>query len=479
MASYLSAAEIRAISPDNPAQADSSTAVARARERMQAHGQWHANQALGRRYGVGCVALEVTQRCNLDCTLCYLSESSEALKDIPLVEVFRRIDMILAHYGPNTDVQVTGGDPTLRDPAELTAIIARIHARGMRSSLFTNGIKASRDLLERLAAAGLTDVAFHVDMTQERAGYADETALNAVRLEYIERARGLALHVVFNTTVFDGNLAQVPDLVRFFVSQAEVVQFVSFQLQAATGRGVLGTREVQDAQVVNPDTIARLIAQGAAGPVSFGSIQAGHRDCNRYAATFVVNRRLHDVFADQALAGRWLESMQAVRFERNQRWRAVRAVLGWWLANPRELWGGAQWFARTVGQLRHDLLAARGRVYKLSFFIHNFMDACSLEHDRIGTCSFMVATGEGPISMCLHNARRDDFLLQATPVAEGTRIRFWNPVTGSLQDEKPERLAVALTRKNARGRSRTSLAAAPGGRTVSGSRRARADQENG
>jgi hypothetical protein len=44
----------------------------------------------GRRYAIGCVALEITQRCNLDCTLCYLSESSEAVKDLPLEEVFRR-----------------------------------------------------------------------------------------------------------------------------------------------------------------------------------------------------------------------------------------------------------------------------------------------------------------------------------------------------------------------------------------------------
>ena len=47
----------------------------------------------GRRSTVGCVALEITQRCNLDCTLCYLSESSESVKDVPIGVVFeRRID---------------------------------------------------------------------------------------------------------------------------------------------------------------------------------------------------------------------------------------------------------------------------------------------------------------------------------------------------------------------------------------------------
>ena len=142
-------------------------------------GQWTASQFMGRRWPIGCVALEITQRCNLDCTACYLSEHSEAVKDLPLAEVYRRIDSIFDHYGPGTDVQVTGGDPTLRRRDELVAIVRRIRDKGMRPTLFTNGIRARRDLLHELADAGLVDVAFHVDMTQQRRGYASESALNA------------------------------------------------------------------------------------------------------------------------------------------------------------------------------------------------------------------------------------------------------------------------------------------------------------
>src|SRR6266852_927953 len=94
----------------------------RARRNMTALGLWNPRQQMGRRWPVGCVALEITQRCNLDCTACYLSESSEALHDLPLEEVFRRIDQIRSSYGPGTDVQITGGDPTLRRGGELTAI---------------------------------------------------------------------------------------------------------------------------------------------------------------------------------------------------------------------------------------------------------------------------------------------------------------------------------------------------------------------
>ncbi len=71
----------------SPGRAD---ALERTRQRLGP--LFRQNQVLGRRNAIGCVALEITQRCNLDCTLCYLSENSERVKDVPLAEVFRRID---------------------------------------------------------------------------------------------------------------------------------------------------------------------------------------------------------------------------------------------------------------------------------------------------------------------------------------------------------------------------------------------------
>lgn len=71
---------------------------------------------------VACVSIEITERCNLGCTLCYLSELFESVRDVPLEEVFRRINAIVAHYDPGTDVQVSGGQPTLHRRHELMAI---------------------------------------------------------------------------------------------------------------------------------------------------------------------------------------------------------------------------------------------------------------------------------------------------------------------------------------------------------------------
>ena len=390
------------------------------RERMRRTGQWLPNQTAGRRWPVACVSLEVTQRCNLDCTLCYLSDSSEAVRDFPLEEVFRRIDMIVDYYGPGTDVQVSGGEPTLRRRDELVAIVARLRSKGLRSSLFTNGIKATRDLLLELTQAGLNDVAFHVDMTQQRAGYRTESALNALRLEYIERARGLPLSVFFNTTVHAGNFDEVPMLAAFFVAHADVVRFASFQLQAETGRGVLGART----DVIANHSVAERLQQGVGTALQFNVLAVGHHDCNRSAVLLVINGRPYDAFEKAAFVQRFMRDTAHLRIDRGTPWRALRSLLMACMARPALSLATLRWVVALAWRARADLWAARARVHKLTLFTHNFMDACQLDAERIDACVFMAITQDGPLSMCAYNARRDDYLLRPLATAGGT----WQPL---------------------------------------------------
>ena len=449
MGTILSSGEIAAWKPYTLPESDGLTPLARTRQRMQLAGQWAPWQMIGRRMAIGCVALEITQRCNLDCSYCYLSESSEALKDIPLEEVFRRIDMIHAHYGDHTDVQVTGGDPTLRKREELVAIIGYIKQKGMRSSLFTNGIKASRALLLELCEAGLEDVAFHVDMTQEREGYASEQALNEVREEYIERARGLKLAVIFNTTAFPGNFHDVPALVQFFVKHADVVRFASFQVGADMGRGTERERVT-----VNPATVMQAIREGTGANLNFDAASAGHAQCNGYAYGLVVNGRVHDFFNDPEFVRAILASSAHLTVKRANKAALWTTAARYLLSHPAVFWGVTARFAALAWRERRDFIAARGRVGKLSFFVHNFMDSAQLDRVRCEACSFMVMTPEGPMSMCVHNAKRDDYLLVAAKVKRENKLLYFNPVTGQLEDRMPDRITVKLTRKNARGRAR-------------------------
>ncbi|BAP88995.1 radical SAM domain protein [Burkholderiales bacterium GJ-E10] len=398
---------------------------------MLATDQWRAGQFMGRRWPIGCVALEVTQRCNLDCTACYLSDLSESVKDLPLGEVFRRIDQIFELYGPDTDIQITGGDPTLRKRDELLAIVRRIRDKGMRPTLFTNGIRARRELLAELVDAGLVDVAFHVDMTQRRRGYESEIALNALRQEYIERVRGLPISVMFNTTVYEGNFDQIPEVVAFFVRNSDVVRLASFQTSAQVGRTVLARRPAR----ISLAGVQHQIEAGAGTRLAFDAAQIGHVDCNRYAMAFVIHGNAVDAFDDKKLFDDILEHTARLPFPRNRPNRVVSTFVRRILTSPSLTLRGTAWLARKVWQAKADLLRARGRVHKLSFFIHDFMDAGCLDPARIEACVFAVATADGPVSMCQHNANRNAFILQPVRLGGSRGERFWDPLSGDLHEQ--------------------------------------------
>ena len=96
------------------------------------------------------------------------------------------------------------------------------------------------------------------------------------------------------------------------------------------------------------------------------------------------------------------------------------------------------WLARTAGfflpklwKMRRDIVASRGRVHKLSFFVQNFMDASALDPERVHACSFMVMTAAGPVSMCAHNARREEFILKPLTIATPEGAAVWNPLSGT------------------------------------------------
>jgi len=435
----------------------SSDATARLRSlddiagRMKTTGQWSDRQFAGRRWSIGCVSLEITQRCNLDCTLCYLSESAEAIRDLPLDEVFRRIDVIAAQYGSNTDVQISGGDPTLRDKAELSEIVRYIRAKGLRASLFTNGILLTRDWLKTLASDGLNDVAFHVDVTQQRKGFSTELELNKVRERYIDMARGIDVSVIFNTTIAEENFRELPMLADFFVRHNDVVHFASFQLGATTGRG---TSPGRDPVALTQRSACAAIERGAGIALNFDALHGGHHACNRYAMLFTIGEQRFDALADGEFVARVMRETADVTIDRDQAGRGALNVARAALARPQLWWGFVKHTTAMFWQARGEWLRERRLrappVRKISFFIHNFMDACDLDPERIDACVFMAATVDGPMSMCAYNAERDRFLLKPIERADGS---LWQPLAAAADRNGEVRLPV----KWLKGKSRATV----------------------
>ena len=405
-----------------------------AKKRM--HGVFSPTQLIGRTLATGCAAVEITQRCNLDCSLCYLSEHSESVADIPIEEVFRRLDDIRAQYGAKCNVQITGGDPTLRKHDELIEIVKYARDLGLYPSLFTNGIAASRKLLKALAAAGLCDVAFHVDTTQKREGYTTEAELNTLRDDYLARARGLGLMVIFNTTIHRGNFDQVEDLVHYFLSRARQVGFASFQLQAETGRGEWKSRD----EIISLATVRQRIERAANPGAQTKNIQIrafpwelvriGHPHCHSYLPTAVINGKAYPLVTDEKIFTEFLKAFDGQHLDRRDGVVSVfRHYAAKLIKRPKLLLSLIRYGLQFSWHARRDLTASFGRVHKLSFFVQNFMDAKALDQDRIDACSFMVMTHKGPVSMCEHNAHRDDYILSPITIhrRNGEQLQYLPP----------------------------------------------------
>ncbi|HEV2040874.1 MAG TPA: radical SAM protein, partial [Casimicrobiaceae bacterium] len=260
----------------------------------------------------------------------------------------------------------------------------------------TNGIKASRALLADLAQDGLMDVVFHVDTTEQRKGYQTEVELNALRQTYIDRAAGLGLSVMFNTTVHDGNFDEIPDVVRFFREHAASVRTASFQLQADTGRGVQRQRQAS----ITVESVARQLERGMGTRLELGASLIGHPSCNRYSLCLVANGRAYDALADVRLVGRLQSASASIAFDRNRTAATVRRILLWLLVHPAHWPASWTFIGGKIWKMKGDLVRGRGRVHTLSLVIHNFMDARGLERERVDACVFKTMTAEGPLSMC-------------------------------------------------------------------------------
>ena len=90
------------------------------------------------------------------------------------------------------------------------------------------------------------------------------------------------------------------------------------------------------------------------------------------------------------------------------------------------------------------------------------MDAQTLEEDRCAGCVFMVATRDGPISMCVHNAKRDRYVLAPVSLEGGL---VWDPLSGKERPAGPDTKAdssepSSLPLKRLKGRFRAKHLAA-------------------
>jgi uncharacterized radical SAM superfamily Fe-S cluster-containing enzyme len=186
-----------------------------------------------------CTALiEVTNRCNLHCPVCFADSGSSPAEDADLETVKAWYEK-LQTAGGTFNIQLSGGEPTVRD--DLAEIIAMGRSLGFGFiQLNTNGIRLAREpeYLESLKKAGLSSLFLQFDGTDDEIFKALRgKPLLAEKIRVIEVCRDLNIGVVLVPTLVPGiNTGNLGAIIKLALNFNPVVRGVHFQPISYFGR---------------------------------------------------------------------------------------------------------------------------------------------------------------------------------------------------------------------------------------------------
>lgn len=238
--------------------------------------------------------------CSFRCTHCYLPENANRVPLPSLAEMRGQIAANRRVLGPGGGFQITGGDVAdaywrAGRPDELIEIVRLTVESGLVPILMTHGqtLIEHPEFLERMIVeGGLRQVSVHIDTTQagrrglSRRSTNSEADLHPVREAFTklaletQRKTGIPLRFAMTFTVTRNNLADVPEVLRWFLATPEriaVWRMLAFLPEADTGRTIM------HGDPVTPELVWGKISEGAGLPLKRDAVQFGHADCNSWA----------------------------------------------------------------------------------------------------------------------------------------------------------------------------------------------------
>jgi radical SAM protein with 4Fe4S-binding SPASM domain len=182
------------------------------------------------------VAWNLTRRCNLRCTHCYISagpwETAEA--ELDGAECRRVVDELL-EVNPSPMLILSGGEPLVRE--DLPDLVSHASGQGATVVVGTNATALTAARVRTLKDAGVSGVAVSVDSLE--AGRHDAFRGGTRALERtvaaLEILRANQLDFVVQTTATPANADEIPTLVDWAAEQGAVCFNLYFLVP--TGRG--------------------------------------------------------------------------------------------------------------------------------------------------------------------------------------------------------------------------------------------------
>lgn len=216
--------------------------------------------------GTSLANLDLTNRCNLRCPICFANANDAGVVYEPtLEEVIKMLKVLRAERPvPVTALQFAGGEPTIY-PHFFEAIEAARDLGFAQIQVATNGIKMANDptFTQRMVDAGMHTIYLQFDgLREENYIQARGKPLLEVKKKAIQSCRDAKpnLSVCLVPTMVNGlNDDQLGEIMKFAIENRDVVRAVNFQPVSFSGR--IDNEEREAGRFTLPDMVDRLATQ--------------------------------------------------------------------------------------------------------------------------------------------------------------------------------------------------------------------------
>lgn len=343
------------------------------------------------------VLLEVTQRCDLGCPVCFADSGADRSGDWAMTQIAAWYERLLDSGGP-FNIQLSGGEPCMRD--DLPEIIQLGRTYGFSYfQINTNGLRLARDVeyLTRLRDAGLSTIYLQFDGMRNSVYQAIRgRALLDQKLALISRCAEQEVGVMLVPTLIPGiNTTEIGNIIRFALANMPTVRGVHFQPISYFGRYPEAPDDA--ARITIPEVIREIEIQ-TNGLISANSLCPP--GCENSACSFHGSYILMPDGSLKALTRHKTESCCCKPSPASEGAAKARAYVAanWSIPSPAS--GAAA--SSDMGDL--DVFLERKRSHTFCISGMAFQDAWNLDLERLRDCCIHVASPDGRlVPFCAYN----------------------------------------------------------------------------
>lgn len=343
--------------------------------------------------------IEVTNRCNMACPICFADAGHTSTDDITIEKIGAYLKRLIEVTETPVPIQISGGEPTMR--RDLPDIIALAKNLGYRHiELITNGIRISENptMLLELKRCGLKAIYLQFDgLNRESSLKIRGRDMTGVGRRAVEAARRAGLCCTLAMAVTRGiNHHEVGHVVRFAIENIDTVRAINFQSATRfTGRFDLDNK----CGGYSLGELVKLIETQAGIPAdTFLSEHMGHPLCNAMSYVFLVKGGLEPLF-------KYISREEMLGFLGEQRretlldlFEGKKSFFSRYLNHPKA-WRLIAKAAPIFGYNPFNVLQSR----HILVFAKSFMEQECFDSERIKRCCYGIVKEEGVFSFCAFN----------------------------------------------------------------------------